>query len=48
MMRVASDQCSTCIYRADSPLDLKKLEAEIADPNMAGFFTGHQYLPQFP
>ena len=42
MMRVASDQCSTCIYRADSPLDLKSLEAQIADPRMAGFFKGHR------
>ena len=48
MMRVASDQCSTCIYRADSPLDLKLLEAEIADPNMAGFFTAHRICHSFP
>ena len=36
-MQVAADQCSTCIYRKDSPLDLQKLEAEIADPRMTGF-----------
>ena len=42
MMRVASDQCPTCIYRKDSPLDLQQLEAEIADPRMAGFFKGHR------
>ena len=30
-MKVASKQCSTCIYRADSPLDLKKLEKDVAD-----------------
>ena len=41
-MRVAADQCSTCIYRADSPLDLQKLEAEIADPRMGGFFKSHR------
>ena len=42
MMRVASEQCSTCIYHANSPLDLKRLEAEIADPRMAGFFKGYR------
>ena len=42
MMRVASDQCSTCIYRKDSPLDLQQLEAEIADQKMAGFFVGYR------
>ena len=47
MMRVASDQCSTCIYRPDSPLDLQKLEAEIADPNMEGFFKGHRICHGF-
>lgn len=26
--RVQSNPCSTCIYRKDSPLDLKKLEAQ--------------------
>ena len=40
-MRVAATQCETCIYRPGSPLDLKSLEAQIADPNMAGFFNGH-------
>ena len=38
MFKVAATQCATCIYRPDSPLDLAKLEAEIADPRMAGFF----------
>lgn len=40
MFKVQAKQCATCIYRKDSPLDLKKLEADIADPQMAGFFTG--------
>lgn len=35
-------QCATCIYRKDSPLDLKKLERQIADPYMEGFFTAHR------
>lgn len=29
--RVRSEACATCIYRKDSPLDLARLEAEIAD-----------------
>lgn len=33
-------QCATCIYRPDSPLDLAKLEGEIAD--RFGGFTGHR------
>lgn len=28
---VQAKQCATCIYRKDSPLDLKALEAAIAD-----------------
>lgn len=35
-------QCSTCIYRSGLGWDLKKLEAQIADPRMAGFFTRHR------
>ena len=40
MFRVQSKQCNTCIYRKDSPLDLKQLEAQIADPH--GGFKGHR------
>lgn len=36
--KVQDTQCATCIYRADSPLDLKELERKIADPNCDGFF----------
>lgn len=39
-LRVQDRQCATCIYRPDSPLDLKKLEADVADPKMAGYFVG--------
>lgn len=39
-MRVQKTQCSTCIYRPDSPLDLAKLEADVADGY--GGFTGHR------
>lgn len=37
---VQSEMCPTCIYRKDSPLDLKKLEQQVADPAMKGFFEG--------
>lgn len=39
---VQATPCATCIYRTNSPLDLARLEAEIADPRMPGFFTGHR------
>lgn len=42
MLRVQRRQCKTCIYRRDSALDIKKLEAQIADPRMAGHFKGHR------
>lgn len=42
MLKVQSKQCATCIYRADSPLDVRALEAEIADPFMAGHFRSHR------
>jgi hypothetical protein len=38
--KVQSRQCSTCIYRKDSPLNLEALEAQIADPYMG--FKGHR------
>jgi hypothetical protein len=34
MFKVQRKTCETCIYRKDSPLDLKKLENEIRDPTM--------------
>jgi hypothetical protein len=40
MFEVKKKACETCIYRKDSPLDLQKLEADVADPNMEGFFRG--------
>lgn len=39
---VQARPCKSCIYRPDSPLDLARLEAEIADPHLPGFFTGHR------
>lgn len=38
--KVQSPACATCIYRPDSPLDIARLEAAIADPH--GGFTGHR------
>jgi hypothetical protein len=32
--------CASCIYKPDSPLDVKRLEAQIADRFMPGFFSG--------
>lgn len=40
MFKVMNKQCSTCIYRPDSPLDLQKLEADIADKY--GGFNSHR------
>lgn len=38
--KVQDRQCATCIYRSDSALNLKALEAAVADPHMPGFFKG--------
>jgi len=40
MLKVQDRQCETCIYRKTSTLDIKSLEAQIADPYMEGFFKG--------
>lgn len=40
MFQVQQKQCSTCIYRKDSPLDLTKLENDIK--NNRGEFNGHR------
>lgn len=42
MLRVQRHQCASCIYRSDSPLDLQRLENDIADPRMAGHFKGYR------
>lgn len=38
--RVMAIACATCIYRADSPLDLAELEAQVAASN--GDFRAHR------
>lgn len=40
MFKVQRKACDTCIYRADSTLDIKALEAQIADKY--GGFKGHR------
>lgn len=40
MFKVQSKPCDTCIYRTDSALDIKVLEAQIADKY--GGFKGHR------
>lgn len=40
--------CASCIYRSDSSLDLQKLEADIADPKMAGYFLGYRACHHAP
>jgi hypothetical protein len=42
MFEVQKRACATCIYRKDSSLSLAKLEADVADPHMPGFFKGHR------
>ena len=39
---VQAKACATCIYRKDSPLDIGKLERDVADPRDPGFFKGHR------
>ena len=39
-MKTRQSQCSTCIYREDSPLDLAALESEIRDKRMPEHFSG--------
>lgn len=39
-MKVCAKQCATCIYQHKDWV--KELEAQVADPNMEGFFTGHR------
>ena len=38
--KVRASQCSTCIYRRDSALDIEELEKQIRDPRLPGHFRG--------
>lgn len=42
MFKVQRAMCATCIYREDNPLDVEQLEAQVADPQMAGHFRQHR------
>lgn len=42
MFRVQRRMCATCIYHKGSPLDIRKLERDVADKHMAGYFCGHR------
>jgi hypothetical protein len=42
VFKVQKRMCATCIYRPSSPLDIEQLEKDVADPRMAGYFTGHR------
>lgn len=48
MLRVQKKMCSTCIYRPTSPLSIAKLEADVADPHMEGYFRGHRVCHHAP
>lgn len=45
---VQAQQCSTCIYRPTSSLDLAKLEDQIADRRLPGFFEGFRVCHHAP
>lgn len=44
-LEVMRQPCDTCIYRRDSPLDIKKLEAQVRDPyaGFRGYRICHQH-----
>ena len=48
MFEVQKHQCSTCIYRRNSNLNIHTLEAAVADPKMPGFFTGYRVCHHTP
>ena len=39
---VQEKACATCIYRKDSVLDLAKLERDVADLHMPGWFKSYR------
>jgi len=42
MFKVQKRRCDTCIYRKDSPLNLKRLEDEVRDPRVQDFFATYR------
>lgn len=48
VLEVQARMCSSCIYRPDSSLDIRNLEAQIADPKMRGYFLGYRACHHAP
>jgi len=48
MLKVQRRQCASCIYRKDCSLDLRALEAQIADPRLRGHFRGYRACHHAP
>lgn len=46
MFLVQDRPCGTCIYRRDSPLNLRELEDQVRDPHMG--FRGHRVCHHSP
>jgi len=42
MFEVQEKQCETCIYRPECGIDIKKLEARVADKDAPGFFSSYR------
>lgn len=42
MFKVQKRMCASCIYRPGCALSLEKLESDVADNVMPGFFMGHR------
>jgi hypothetical protein len=40
--QVQRKACRTCIYRKETHFDVAKLEAQIADKHLQGFFAGYR------
>lgn len=48
VLEVQRSQCSSCIYKQDSPLQVDRLEAAIADPHFKGFFISYRACHHAP
>ena len=48
MFQVQARLCHSCIYRPECSLNLARLEAQIADPRMVGYFNGYRECHHAP
>lgn len=48
LIQVQRKMCSTCIYRPRNQDSLKRLEDQIRDPKMRGFFVGFRACHHAP